>query len=60
MIYSKDFDLIQRPKFTGWEQIEKTSLMNNEVFSAINDLKTQYNGVFEMKYNLLIQSLTIS
>lgn len=59
MIYSRDFELAQRPKFTGWEQIEKTSLMNNEVFSIINDLKKQYNGVFELSWAKICQHISI-
>ena len=59
MIYSRDFELAQRPKFTGWEQIEKTSLMNNEAFSVINDLKKQYNGVFELSWTKICQHISI-
>jgi len=59
MIYSKDFTFKERPKFTGWEQIEKTSLMNNEVFLEINNLKKHYNGVFELQYADLCQHLSV-
>lgn len=57
MIYSKNYVLEPRPKFTGWEKLEKTSLMQNEVFSVFNDLKNNHNGVFELEAYKLEESL---
>jgi hypothetical protein len=56
-LYSINYTFAPRPKYTGWEEIEKTSLMNNEVFNEIEQLKDKYNGQYEVEYNSLIKSL---
>ncbi len=56
-IYSEYYRFTPRKKYTGWELIEKTSLMNNEVFLEIEKLKKFYNGSYEVEYNNLIKSL---
>lgn len=56
-LYSTDYDFSPRPKYTGWEEIEKTSIMDNEAFSQIKKLEEIYNGQFEIEYNTLIKNL---
>jgi hypothetical protein len=56
-LYSTDYSFAPRPKYTGWEEIEKTSLMKNEAFLEIEKLKEKYNGQFEIEYNTLIKNL---
>ena len=53
MIYSKNCTLKPRPKFTGWEEIEKTDLMKHDSFSIFEYLKNNHNGVFELEATLL-------
>jgi len=56
-IYSENYDFLPRPKYTGWEEIEKTPLMNNEVFLEIEKLKINFNGQYEIEYYDLIKNL---
>jgi hypothetical protein len=57
MIYSKDFALEKRSKFTGWEKLEKTPIMESEIFKEFDLLKEKYNGVYELTYNDLVDIL---
>ncbi|MBO01929.1 MAG: hypothetical protein CMG35_04750 [Candidatus Marinimicrobia bacterium] len=57
IIYSQNFDLAKRSKFTGWEKLEQTDFMNNEVFREFDLLKKKYDGVFEMQYQALLDIL---
>ena len=57
MIYSQNFEFAKRSKFTGWERLEQTPIMENEIFNDFNLLKKKYNGVFEMKYQDLLNEL---
>lgn len=59
-IYSKNYTLEPRPKFTGWEKIEETDLMKEDVFSVFEDLRNNHNGVFELKVNELEDILKAS
>lgn len=56
-LYSRNYTFAPRPKYTGWEEIEKTSLMDNEAFNEIEKLKDMYNGQYEIEYSDLIKSL---
>lgn len=57
IIYSKNYNFEPRKKFTGWEIIEKTSIMENEIFLCFEDLKKEHNGVFEIETAELIDML---
>ncbi len=57
MIYSQNFEFAKRSKFTGWERLEQTPIMENEIFNEFSLLKKKYNGVFEMKYQDLLDKL---
>ena len=57
MIYSQQFKLAQRSKFTGWEKLERLPIMENELFKEFDLLKEKYNGVFELSYNNLVDTL---
>ena len=59
IIYSKHYTFSNRPKYTGWEQIEKTPLMNNEVFSKFDYLKLHHNGDFKIEYSRLLDHLSV-
>jgi hypothetical protein len=55
-LYSKEFSFIPRPKFTGWEELEKTKYYNL-IQEEFDKLKNTYNGKFEIEYKQLIKSL---
>lgn len=55
-LYSKEFSFMPRPKFTGWEELEKTKYYNL-IQEEFNKLKNTYNGKFEIEYKQLIKSL---
>lgn len=57
-IYSKNYSFVPRPKFTGWEEIEKTTLMQNDAFKIFDDLQLNHNGVFELEVKDLESLLT--
>lgn len=56
LIYSKKYNFVPRPKYTGWEEIEKTPLIN-EVFDNFKYLKSEHNGVFEIEVEQLVNLL---
>lgn len=56
LIYSKNYNFVPRPKYTGWEEIEKTPLIN-EVFDNFKFLKSTCDGVFEIEVNKLSKLL---
>lgn len=58
IIYSKHYTFNNRPKYTGWEEIEKTPLMN-EVVKKFNNLKKYHNGVFTLEAHKLIKLLEV-
>jgi len=57
MIYTKNFEIDKRAKFTGFEKLEQHPIMHNEVMQEFNILKKKYNGVFELGYNELVDTL---
>lgn len=56
-IYSKNFTFDPRPKYTGWEQIEKISPMIDEIKSNFIKLQKFNNGVYELPYDALLTFL---
>lgn len=56
-VYSRDFPLEVRPKFTGWEITEKSELFNHPNIKYIIDFKNTYTGVYKKEYNQLVQHL---
>ena len=50
-------EMSKRAKFTGWEKLEKLPIMQNEIFKEFDSLKEKYNGVFELGYNKLVDTL---
>jgi hypothetical protein len=51
-IFSQDYNIEPRPKYTGWEQIEKLKIFK-EVTENFQQLKDNHNGVFELEVSLL-------
>jgi hypothetical protein len=56
-IYSTNYLFEPRPKYTGWENIETTSLFSNEIFLEIEKLKNFYNGQYDVEYHTLVKKL---
>ena len=56
LIYSKNYDFTSRPKYTGWEELEKTTLFN-EVLSNFQNLRKYHNGQFSLEFSQLYQML---
>lgn len=56
MIYSKNYLFRPRPKFTGWEKIEKQDYFR-EVYDMFSELRKKHNGVFTLDSHQLIQIL---
>lgn len=56
LIYSKNYNFVPRPKYTGWEEIEKTPLMSS-ISNGFEILKLKHNGVFEMEVSELSRIL---
>lgn len=57
MIYSKAYRFVPRPKYTGWEEIEKSNLISEELLNNFEILKSEFNGVYELEYNDLLETL---
>lgn len=56
LIYSKNYNFLPRPKYTGWEEIEKTPVMTN-IINEFETLRLNHNGVFEIEANELSRIL---
>lgn len=56
-VYSRDFPLEVRPKFTGWEITEKSELFTHPNIQYIINFKNTYTGIFRKEYNQLVNHL---
>lgn len=56
-IYSKNYKFNPRPKYTGWEKLERISPIMTEIHTNFENLVELNNGVFEENYNELITKL---
>jgi hypothetical protein len=56
-IYSDSFNFIPREKYTGWEKIQETS-WHEKALNITSSLQENYNGVFELSIDELINCLT--
>lgn len=54
-IYSKNYSFTPRPKFTGWEEIERISPYMDEIHQNFKKLREFNNGVFEDSYTNLVK-----
>jgi hypothetical protein len=59
-VYGKKFPMPIREKYTGWELIEKTDLINHENIFMVKDLLNTYSGKVSIEYNELIKILSES
>jgi hypothetical protein len=57
LIYSKNYTFVPRPKYTGWELLEKTPFFENEVLKEFERLKDKNNGVYEIESKKLLELL---
>lgn len=56
-IYSKNYNFLPRPKYTGWEKLERISPIMDEIHNNFKNLVETNNGIFEESYDSLITKL---
>lgn len=54
---NNNFNLVQRPKYTGFEQVEKSAIFSHENIKIIESFKSKWNGKYEKEYFSLITKL---
>ncbi len=61
IIYNRDsqFDLKERPKYHGYEQIEKMSIFQHESFNELGVIGKQWDGQWSIDYNQFLKTLCI-
>jgi len=59
MIYNRHskFNLVERPKYTGYEHIEKSGIFAHENIRAFDELKTSWGGKVQKEYHVFISEL---
>jgi hypothetical protein len=55
-LYSQNYNFTPRPKYTGWEEIEKLDLFDS-VYRNFRSLRTTHNGNYSIDVSTLIQML---
>jgi hypothetical protein len=56
-VYGQMFPMLDRPKYTGWEKIDDSTLFQNEFLQEVIKLETVYSGEFKIEYNQLVKLL---
>ena len=56
-VYGRKFPMPERQKYTGWELVENTDLINHENVLQVKDLLNVYSGLASIEYNQLVKSL---
>lgn len=56
-VYRKLFELPERQKYTGWENVEQQYFFNCDTIKEILELEKKYDGEFKIEYNNLIKLL---
>jgi len=57
-VYGKKFPMPVREKYTGWESIEQTDLINHENIFIVKNLLNTYSGKVLIEYNQLTKILS--
>jgi hypothetical protein len=55
-LYNQHFNIAERPKFTGWEYIERSDFFNS-IYSNFGALQNKFNGQCVLEYNDVLQQL---
>ena len=56
-VYGRMFSMPERPKYTGWENVEQTSIFQHDIMRELISLKNVYSGEFKIEYNELVKLL---
>lgn len=56
-VYNKLFPMPDRPKYTGWEQINNSELFNHKNLQEVLKLKEVYTGEVKIEFNDFIKRL---
>ena len=56
-VYGRMFPMPDRPKYTGWEKVEKDPIFQHDSIKEIKDLKNICDGEFKIEYNDLVKLL---
>jgi len=61
IIYNRNggLDLKERPKFHGFERIEKSPIKQHESFSELEKIGKQWDGVWRCEYHALVKDICI-
>lgn len=54
---NNNFNMVQRTKYTGFEQIEKSDIFSHNNIKIIESFKNKWNGKFEQEYFSLVAKL---
>lgn len=57
-VYNRMFPMIERPKYTGWEQIEQGKLIQHENLRYVKEMQDQNYGSYKIAYNELINQMS--
>lgn len=58
-VYGRKFPMPTREKYTGWELIEKTELIEHENILQVKDLLNVYSGLASIEYNQLVKTISL-
>jgi hypothetical protein len=59
-VYGRKFPMPTREKYTGWEFVEETDLINHENILLVKDLLNVYSGSALIEYNQLVKTISLS
>lgn len=61
IIYNRDsdFDLEERPKYHGYEKIEKSSIFDHESFQELEIIGKEWDGSWSLDYHKFLETLCI-
>ncbi len=61
IIYNRhnQFDLKERPKYHGYEQIEKMDIFQHESFKELSEIGKQWDGSWSMNYENFLNTICI-
>jgi len=57
-VYGKKFPMPDRIKYTGWELVEETELINHDNILSVKELLNVYSGSQSIEYNQLVNILS--